>query len=239
MARRTLAILLCVLLPALACMSGCASRPARAQADPVAGTSRFVIPASDYGQAFEIVRQELIRLRYQIDRADAHAGVIQTHPALGAGLLAPWTLGPGSRVVEDTLNVQSRLVEVRFEAAEVLDILPRGPASLADPDLSPGPMRAADSVVVSVRVLVLRRVTPTRRLEPTALRLSSNSIKPELFQRGLSGRFDAPTDLDPDAARTLAGNFERRLLDRAGGRNAQGRASNQGGPGMHAQLAVQ
>lgn len=108
MARRTLAILLCVLLPALACMSGCASRPARAQADPVAGTSRFVIPASDYGQAFEIVRQELIRLRYQIDRADAHAGVIQTHPALGAGLLAPWTLGPGSRVVEDTLNVQSR-----------------------------------------------------------------------------------------------------------------------------------
>lgn len=229
-----LVMLLCVFLG-----GGCATGRPKPAADPSAGTSRFVIAAPDYARAFETARVELLRLRYEIDRADAQAGVIQTLPTTGAGLLAPWTIGPGTRLAEDTLNAQGRLVEVRFEPAELLDQPPQGRAALSDADMPVGPLRATGPIVVSVRVLVLRRVTPTRRLEPSAIRLSSNPIKPELFQRGLAGQFHAPTDLDANAARALAGSIERRLLERAGGRDADGGAPDQGGPGVSAQLPVQ
>lgn len=235
---RLAAILLALVLPSWI-GAGCASRPPTPRADPKPGTSRIVIPAADYAQAFEAARLELVRLRYTIDRADAQAGIIQTMPASGAGLLAPWTMGPGARVVEDTLNRQGRLVEVRFEPAQTLDRAPQGPAALANPDAPAGPLQAQGSIVVSVRVLVLRRVTPTRRLEPSAIRLSTNPIKPELFVRGLSGQFHAPTDLDPDAARTLAGNLEKRLLEATRRGHAHGRAPNQSGPAVDAQLPVQ
>lgn len=228
----------CLVLMLIAtCLVGCAGRP-RVDGPPAAAT--FVVQADDYAQAFEIAQTELRRRFFELERVDAQAGVILSRPKTGAGVLAPWTLAPSSRLAEDTLNAQSRTVEVRFEAAETIAQPPDGvPDALANPDPPLPPGRARGSVVVSVRVLISRRVSPTRRLEPSAIRYSGRTVKPELFQRGLDTVYDAPRDLDAKASANLAVSIERRLLESLGRRDAQGGATDQSGPGAHAQLAVQ
>jgi|GEM_PF-472671 len=226
-----------VLMLLVTCLVGCASRP-RVDAPPAAAT--FVVSADNYTDAFEAAQAEIRRRLFELERVDAQAGVILSRPKTGAGVLAPWSLAPSSRLAEDTLNAQSRTVEVRFEAAETIAQPPDGIAdALAAPDLPIPPGRAKGSVVVSVRVLISRRVTPTRRLEPTAIRYSSSTIKPDLFQRGLGTVYDAQRDLDAKASTNLAASIERRLLERLGRRHAQRGAPDQGGPGVHAQFAVQ
>lgn len=218
-------------------LAGCASGP-RADGPPAAAT--FVVSADDYAQAFEVAQAELHRRFFELERVDAYTGVILSRPKTGAGVLAPWTLAPSSRLAEDTLNAQSRTVEIRFEAAETVARPPDGvPDALANPDPPLPPGRAQGSVVVSVRVLISRRVSPTRRLEPSAIRYSSPTIKPDLFRRGLETVYDAPRDLDAKASANLAASIERRLLERLGRRDAKRGAPDQRGPGVHAQLAVQ
>lgn len=232
MALRCLALLLVA-----TALGGCASGP---RADAPSAAATFVVQASDYAQAFEVAQTELRRRLFELERVDAQAGVILSRPKTGAGVLAPWTLAPSSRLVEDTLNAQSRTVEIQFEAAETVAQPPDGvPDALANPDLPLPPGRARGSVVVSVRVLISRRVSPTRRLEPSAIRYSNPTIKPELFQRGLGTVYDAPRDLDAKASASLAEAIERRLLENLGRRDAQRGAPDQGRPGAHAQLAVQ
>jgi hypothetical protein len=228
----------CLVLALIAtCLAGCASRP-RVDGPPAAAA--FVVQADDYAAAFEVAQAEVLRRFFELERVDAQAGVILSRPKTGAGVLAPWTLAPSSRLMEDTLNAQTRTIEVRFEAAENVGRPPTGvPDALADPDPPVSPARAQASVVVSVRVLVSRRVSPTRRLEPSAIRFSGQSIKPELFQRGLSTIYHVPRDLDAKASASLAGAIERRLFERLGRRDAHGGAPDQGGPGVHAKLAVQ
>lgn len=228
----------CLLLIMIAaCLVGCARRD-RVAAPPASAS--FVVAAGDYEAAFEVAQAELRRRLFELERVDAQAGVILTRPEGGAGLLAPWTIGRGGRVVEDTLNAQSRTVEVRFESAESIARPPRGtPASLASPDLPPPPALAEGSVVVTVRVLVSRRVTPTRRLDPTAINLSATPVDPLLYQRGLALVYDAPRDLDAAASARFARALDQRLRARLGRGDAHGDATDQGGPRPHAQLAVQ
>lgn len=200
---RALAILL------LACqLAGCASRPAPA---PPAAAS-FTIEADAYERAFGVAKDLLLDSQFELERIDARSGVIVTRPRTGAGLLAPWTIGSGGRLLEDTLNAQVRVAEVRFEPAEEIERPPDGvPDALADPQLPLPPGRAQGAVVVSVRVLIGRRVSPTHRLDPTAIRSSSSSINPRLFARGLSARYTAPHDLDARASAKLARAMQRRL----------------------------
>jgi hypothetical protein len=233
MAQRCLLIILLA-----ACLAGCARRD-RVDAPPPAAAS-FVVAAEDYDAAFEVAQAELRRRLFELERVDAQAGVILTRPEAGAGLLTPWTIDRGGRLIEDTLNAQSRTVEVRFEPAESLARPPRGtPSALADPDLPTSPRRAEGSVVVSVRVLVSRRVTPTRRLEPTAIAMSSTPAAPRLSQRNLGGVYDLPRDLDAAASARFARAMDRRLREHLGRRDAGGDAADQGATGTHAKLAVQ
>lgn len=228
----------CLVLTLIATLLvGCANR-SRVDGPPAAAT--FVVQADAYARAFEVAQAELRRQFFELERVDAYAGIILSRPKTGAGVLAPWTLAPSSRLAEDTLNAQSRTVEIRFEAAETVAQPPDGvPDALANPDPPLPPGRAQGTVVVSVRVLISRRVSPTRRLEPSAIRYSGSTIKPELFQRRLGTVYDAPRDLDAKASANLANAIERRLRDSLGRRDAQGGATDQGGPGAHAQLAVQ
>ncbi len=228
----------CLMLAIIAtCLVGCTSKP-RVDGPPAAAT--FVVSADEYTAVFHVAEAEVRRRFFELERVDAQAGVILSRPKTGAGILAPWTLAPSSRLLEDTLNAQSRTIEVRFEAAENVNRTPTGvPDTLADPDPPVSPGRAESSVVVSVRVLISRRVTPTRRLEPSAIRFSSQTVKPDLFQRRLSTTYDAPRDLDAKASSSLAEAIERRLLEDIGRRDAQGGAADQSGAGVHAKLAVQ
>lgn len=193
----------------LACvLAGCTS--ARSPAPPAAAT--FTVAADGYAEAFEAAKRVLLDQRFELERVDARAGIILTRPRSGAGLLAPWTMGPGARPVEDTLNAQSRRVEVRFEPAEEIDRLPGGvPDALADPRPPVSPSEAQGAIVVSVRALISRRVTPTRRLDPTTIRGNATPADPTLFQRGLSAVYTAPHDLDAKASRSLSRAIQRRL----------------------------
>ena len=253
---RLSSILLALILAGvvLVYQAGCSGRPASARPSatmPAAATT-FVIAADDYERAFEVARVELVRRRFDLERVDAQAGVLLTRPENGAGLLAPWTLGPGAQPLEDTLNAQSRTVEIRFEAAEAAAAAPQGRgAALADPRLPVPPGRAAESVIVTVRVLISRRVTPTRRLDPSGIRYSLNASKPELFRRGLGTQYWAPQDLDPPASRQIARVIERRLgladgrADGpsdglvAGRRDTVDRPADEGGAALDPQLSVQ
>lgn len=231
-----------VLILLALCLVGCAGGRPRTVApgsfEPAAAT--FSVRAEDYGAAFEAARTELLRRRFDLERVDAQAGVLLTRPETGAGLLAPWTMGLGTRPLEDTLNAHSRTVEIRFEAAETATAPPRGTTGvLADPGLPVPPGRAAETVIVSVRVLVSRRVTPNRRLDPSGIRYSLNSVEPDLFQRGLGTTFHAPSDLDPAASRQIARIIERSLRDDPGRRDSLGRAADERGPALDPQLAVQ
>ena len=114
---------LAVLLAFVALLTGCA-QSRQSPATPAAAT--FTIPVADYASLFETARDELTRRRFEIERVDARSGIIVTQPKTGAGLLAPWTLAPGARIGEDTLNSQSRIIEIRFEAAEAAIQAPRG-----------------------------------------------------------------------------------------------------------------
>ncbi|MEQ8843941.1 MAG: hypothetical protein RIB58_03725 [Phycisphaerales bacterium] len=227
MDRRVLGLL--SLLVCLLGLGGCV-QPGRGDVKPAA--ARFVVPVEAYATVFEAAGDELTRRRFEVDRVDARSGVIRSLPKSGAGLLAPWTLPPGARVVEDTFNAQSRVVEIRFEAAEAGVVSPSGVASpLADPGLPLLPAQAAESVVVSVRVLVSRRVTPTRRLDSTAIRSSTNSVDPSLFRRGLGTRFEAPQDLDADAASQIARGIARRVGVAISTGQDSGRRDRGGGAG--------
>ena len=178
---------------------------------PPAAATRAV-PVEDYAGVFQAARDELTRRRFEIERVDARSGVIVTEPKTGAGLLAPWTLAPGARIAEDTLNAQSRVIEVRFEAAEAAIQAPRGvQAPLADPQPTLPPGQAAETVLVSVRVLILRRVSPNRRLDSSGIRYSVDSTNPALSRRGLGTRFDAPKDLDERAAAQVARSIQVRF----------------------------
>lgn len=191
-------------------LGGCATAPTPA---PLAAAT-FVVQAEDYPAAFEAAKAELADRRFELERVDARAGVILSRPRTGAGVLTPWKLRSGGRLAEDTLNAQTRTVEVRFEPAEELDTPPTGVAdALASPRPPLPPGQARGSVVVSVRVLISRRVTPTRRLEPTAIRSSSASGNPKLFRRGLGTTYNAPRDLDAQAATALSRSIRRRLAD--------------------------
>lgn len=200
---RVLAILLLA-----SCLGGCAA--SRPSTKPAAAT--FVVDASDYEQAFEAAKGVLLDRQYELERVDARAGILLTQPRTGAGLLTPWKIGPGSRLGEDTVNAQARVVEIRFEPAAETERAPGGvPDALANPR-SPVPPSAAEGVIiVSVRVLMERRVSPTRRLDPTAVQAASVSFDPGLARRGLSMTYYAPHDLDEDASAALAKSLQRRL----------------------------
>ena len=200
---RVLAILLLA-----CCLGGCASN--RASTKPAAAT--FVVEADDYEHAFEAAKGVLLDRHYELERVDARAGIILTRPRTGAGLLTPWKIGPGSRLGEDTVNAQGRVVEVRFEPAAETERPPGGvPDALASPRPAVPPSAAEGAIVVSVRVLMERRVSPTRRLDPTAIQAASIPFDPALARRGLGMTYYAPHDLDADASASLAKSMQRRL----------------------------
>lgn len=230
-----------VLILLALCLVGCAGGRSRnvAPASTDAAAATFSVAAEDYAQAFEAARAELLRRRFDLERVDAQAGILLTRPEGGAGLLAPWSMGPGAKPLEDTLNAQRRTVEVRFEAAETATALPRGTGGvLADPGLPVPPGRASETVIVSVRVLISRRVTPNRRLDPSGIRYSLNAIEPELFRRGLGTTYEAPLDLDPAASRQIARIIERGVLFDPARGNALGRAAGQSGMAAEPNLAA-
>jgi len=191
--------------------AGCAGLVGCA-APPPASPPELVIQPAAYPLAFEAARTALRERRYELERIDPAAGVITTKPRSSAGLLAPWTMPHADAAVADTANSQRRTVEVRFQPTSDATAPPAGrPDPLAAATPQPPPDRPGRPIRVTVRVLVDRRLTPTRRLEPSAIALSANTIDPDLARRDLRGSPAIPRRLDNTEAHAIARDLRQRL----------------------------
>lgn len=190
----------------LAWLGGCAQR---------APTTGLEIDAAQYASAFEAAREALIDCRFVLERVDAGAGVITTVPKASAGLLTPWDGEQGgmSAELDDALNAQRRVVRVEFH--------PVGEGRVAQAALPPGsPVEgptdlrdAGGRIEARVRVVVERRQTAGRTIEPASIRRSQSFIDPALYPRQMAPSYYVARREDPD----FAGRIVAMMRERIGG----------------------
>ena len=186
---------LCLLLVLAATTFGCA-RDRR----PLASVA--TVPQGEYAQAFDAARDELRRLGFSLDRIDARAGVITTHPQTSAGLATPWekqeTLS--RQEVDNLLHRQRRRVEVSFHP-QTQD------GQAAPPDLREweGP------IVVSVDVMVDRIYRFGIRPSTVSIRLSSVTNDPALTDAGVGSGLAVAHKEDDWLAGRIASRIQAQL----------------------------
>ena len=151
----------------LGCAGGCASD----------GPSTFDVPEGAYSVAFDGAKDMLREMRFELDRVDARAGVITTHPKASAGFATPWDVEQSTLRQEwsDLLNRHFRIVRIEFTPALGAQRAELGSPTApqgADPDLREhsGPMRA------TVRVSLERLSRPGWRPSTASIGLSSFAV---------------------------------------------------------------
>ncbi len=180
---------LLAILAALA-LGGCASTPDE--------PAEFVIEPGGYGAAFAAAKEALIDARFELDRVDALAGVITTHPKPTSGFATPWDGEQSdlSQEWEDLINRQLRRVRVTFDSD--------APPS-ADRREAAGPMTGR----VEVTIDRLRR--PGWRIESSSIRFSSFAYDPDLAGRQMWPNYKVAYSQDSELARRLASDVRSRI----------------------------
>lgn len=193
-------------------LAGCAPSPI---ANGKGG--RFVAAPGLYDRAFDIARDELAAVGFTLDRIDAFAGVISTHPRASGGLATPWDrqqAGLGGEVA-DLMHPQRRIVRISFAPAAQADRMPGdepvtqisglgSPESLASQG-EQGPL------VGFVEVLIERVYRPYRRISTVDVQRSSRTTDPTLGARGMSRSFAVVTQRDHALEERLASRIATRL----------------------------
>lgn len=162
--RRAACALLALTCLCLAVSPGCATAPIAEHVRPEPGV--FDAPGGGYQAAFEKAKDTLREAGFELDRVDARAGVITTHPRASAGFATPWTgveTDPG-QMLDGTFNAYRRTASVSFVPLE----------AFAGDDLRacPTPLRG------TVTVRTTRSLHPPTRLTPASIRLASRPIDP-------------------------------------------------------------
>lgn len=151
--------------------------------------STTIAPGS-YVTTFEAARQALRDYRFELDRIDAHAGVITTRPKSTSGLATPWdseqqTIGAEW---EDLLNQQQRRVRIAFVPAS----RPKPATSPATPSAGPAATESqptADQLppdllsyegplVVSVSAMIQRIERPGWRPDVRSISQTTFTVDP-------------------------------------------------------------
>jgi hypothetical protein len=170
----------------------------------------IAVAPGQYAQAFDTARDTLTRYRFELERVDARAGVITTRPKSTGGLATPWDREQSTleQAWEDLLDEQRRIVRITFE--------PAGPASGTPPPPPETDLREAASPLTAHVDVVIERVQHAgRRLEPSAIQLSSVTEDPALRERGLWPSYNVAFSQDPLLARRLAEAIREALHARA------------------------
>lgn len=165
------------------------------------GTGEFRVNPGDYAAAFDAARESLVGRRFPLERVDARAGVITSQAKTTSGLATPWD-GEQSTLdqeTEDLLNGQQRRVRITFESVGAEGTPPD------DFRTVPGPLSAR------VEVVVERIHRPGWRIEPTAVRFSSQAQDPGLTARGMYPTYSVPLSQDPKLAARIAREIEGRI----------------------------
>lgn len=174
--------------------------------------STFELAHDRYESALDAARQVLLDQGLTIERVDAAAGVVSSAPAQSAGLFTPWDSTASSLAdeVEDAARPHLRSVRISFVPVEAIADPPVGtPGSSFAP---PFDVRAAEGPRrVVVQSFVYARHKPNLRLETETIRRSRAFNDPSLVARGMQPTHLEPTREDPEYARRLAADLQRRL----------------------------
>lgn len=211
-----------ILLPALlAGSAGC-----------VGGSSEptFSVSGTDYPRAFDAARETLLQAGFDLERVDAGEGIITTAPRGSAGLLSPWDTQQSSLAdeVDDFVNDQRRRVRIEFlpltDGNEDEGLPPGVPVAVAPLD--------GDEIEARVRVVIERRLTPGRTIEPVSIRRSNRFIDPTLGARQMLPVAWVAVREDPALARRLAARIQAQMASDDADPNAR---SSSGGAGVQSQ----
>jgi hypothetical protein len=179
------ALIRVVIVMLAAVLGGCASP----------GPTTIDIPAGGYGRAFDAARRVLADYHFELERVDAAAGVISTRPKTTAGLATPWDTQQSTfeQSVDDLVNRQARSVRITFD--------PQAPGDVRE---------ATGPIAARVEVNLERTCRAGWRLDPTAVRLSTFYVDPELQARGLQ-RYSVVIAQDPLLAARIARDVKAKL----------------------------
>lgn len=169
--------------------SGCASS--------TRGGASFTIGADRYAQTIAAAKETLLDARFELDRVDARAGVIETLPKHSAGLGTPWDADQTSLEQEwsDLLNHHERVARLVVE-----------PVSGPTDNLT----EATGDLRATVEVIVYRVRRSGWRVETESISRSSHARDLVGPTRGESNRFAQPIARDDGLAAVLA----QRICDR-------------------------
>jgi hypothetical protein len=176
-------------------------------ADVNAGVERveLVVPAERYREAFQAARDALREAQFTLDRVDASRGRITTFARAGEGAARPWAgLATTDSPVQDVIQRQQRSVRVAFVPTSQAAVDPR----LDDPSLELLDVPVETRLIIETVVERVER--PGRRAQFDAVRLTSQTLNPELEARGLVPRYSVPVREDRVLATWLAGEISRR-----------------------------
>jgi hypothetical protein len=208
-----------LMLACAALLGGCASQGVSGEggggsqdaaqgADVNAGVERveLVVPADRYREAFQAARDALREAQFTLDRVDASRGRITTFARAGEGAARPWAgLATTDSPLQDVIQRQQRSVRVAFVPASQVAVDPR----LDDPSLNLLDLPVATRLIIETVVERVER--PGRRAQFDAVRLTSQTLNPELESRGLVPRYSVPVREDRVLAEWLAGQIASRV----------------------------
>ena len=170
-----------------------------AQVEPV---FEVEVAAEQYVQTFQAVRDTLREQRFVLDRIDAPLGVLTTLPKPGVGYARPWE-GPTDSPMQDIAQQQRRVVRVTF----------RPPGSTISRSLDDPSINLVDqttTTIMRVDAIVERVERPGKRPQFDAVRMTSQSIAPELEARGMTPAYIVPIRRDNVLASYLLGQITER-----------------------------
>jgi hypothetical protein len=189
--------LVCFLMLVCVGVVGCASGGGSVR--DVAGDegqgATFQVGPGEYAGAFDAARRVLLDARFELDRIDAAAGVITTHPKATSGLATPWDTEQStfSQEISDMVNHQRRRVRVTFRSPE--DATGDGSVDL----------RTLDAPILGrVDVVIERLHRPGWRLETTSIHLSRHAMDPTFRERSMWPTYAVAVSQDPALAKRLA-----------------------------------
>jgi len=174
-----------------------------------APTTPPVVPydAGAFSRTFDAAKDVLREMQFDLDRVDARAGVITTHPASSAGIATPWIphAADSAAGLENLFERQRRVARVTFRATPEPGSNDGSFAEAAPPaDL----LQPPGEVVVTVQIERMYR--PGRRVDATSVRLQSFAFDPRADQSS-AGRVEARS-VGEDLS--LAGVIARKLAER-------------------------
>ncbi|GAB5496517.1 MAG: hypothetical protein Phyf2KO_15970 [Phycisphaerales bacterium] len=180
---------------------------------------RFVVEPGAYASAFDASRDKLAGLGFELERIDAHAGVLTTKPLASGGLGTPWDRQQMTLKSEiaDLAHAQQRLVRITFVPESEIDRLPSDSAGSQIGggvlNIPVAELSQTERLIGEVEVTIERLYKPYWRLSGVSVNHSSRAQDPTLRSKGMSREFYVVTRRDSALESELASRIGSAIQD--------------------------